>query len=103
MQRIDSKHSINHAPHIISVSDADILRMLCRQVENDEIGCREAGEQLRRFRFITDRIVGEVQDRMPRRGLRIDDPSHAAVMLGAQRLVAVVNEFVQERATAEPS
>ena len=75
--------------------------MLCRQVQNDEIGCREASEHLRRFGFITDRIVEEVQELMPRRGLRIDDPSHAAMMLGAQRLVEVVGEFVPQRSSED--
>lgn len=103
MHRIDSQHFTPPAPHVLSALEVDILRMLCRQVDNDEIGCREAGEKLRKFRFITDRIIEEVQNRTPRRDLRIDDPCHAAAMLGAHRLIAVVNEFVPELPVAEPS
>ena len=98
MHRVDSPHTKNFAPHIISASEQIVLRMLCKQIDKDEIGCREAGSQLSQFPFIARRLIEEVHDRMPRHSIRIDDPSHAAAMLGAHRVAAVVREYVPETA-----
>ena len=98
MHRVYSPHTKGLAPHVISAPEQIVLRLLCKQIDKDEIGCREAGSQLSQFPYIARRLIEEVRERMPRYSIRIDDPSHAAAMLGAHRVAAVVREYVPEPA-----
>lgn len=97
MQRFDQPHDRLEAPYIMSAGEKNIAEMICRRIENEEVGAREVGLQLSSFQPIQRHVLNLVNQSLPAHKRRVDDPVHAAVMLGSDRLHKLFSKYLDQQ------
>lgn len=100
MQRFDQPHDRLEAPYMMSAAEQNLAQMICRRIENEEVGAREVGLQLHRFQPIQKHVLGLANQSLPAYRQRIDDPVHAAVMLGRGRLHRLFTRYLDQQPTS---
>ena len=101
MQRFDQPHGRLDAPYVMSTAEKNLAEMICRRIENEEVGAREIGQQLVSFQPIQQHVLSLANQSLPVHRRRIDDPIHAAVMLGRGRLHKLFTGYLAQQKAAD--